>query len=196
MNLAWRLLAPVYDRLAAPLEPARRRVTEAAGVAPGDRVLLAGCGTGLTLQLLPSTADIVAVDTSGAMVERTRRRAADRGVRVDARIGDAADVDLPTSTVDVVCLHLVLSVADRPAAVVREATRVLGSDGRLSVFADASAVEDFERLLGVAGLEVADRPGTPPGCVALVARPRGRSASPVWLESPASDVPSPIRRPS
>ncbi|MFB6311745.1 MAG: class I SAM-dependent methyltransferase [Salinirussus sp.] len=172
MSLRWQLLRPFYDRLMAPLAPVRRHVIRAA-VRDKDRVLLIGCGTGQTLQALPPEATVVAIDQSAAMVTRTRRAAAERGMTIDGRVGDAADTELPADAFDVACLHLVLSIADRPATLLDEAIRVLRPDGRLSILADRTVVNDLEALLDAAGAGVDHRMDTPHGCEGVIARPSG-----------------------
>lgn len=130
----WRLYAPVYDRLASPFEPGRRRAIESLDLEPGERVLLAGCGTGLDLEHLPEGVSVTAVDVVAENVRRTTVRAGRLDLDVDARVGDATDLEFEADTFDAVCLHLVLAVVPDPEAVLVEAERVLALGGRVSVF--------------------------------------------------------------
>jgi ubiquinone/menaquinone biosynthesis C-methylase UbiE len=130
----WDLYAPLYDWAAAPMRSGRRRAIERLDPRPGERILLVGAGTGLDLAYLPADASIVPVDRSPAMLRRTEQRAERLGMDVETRIGDATSLSFEDETFDVVCLHLVLSVVDDPAAVVAETDRVLKADGRASVF--------------------------------------------------------------
>ncbi|WP_448628232.1 class I SAM-dependent methyltransferase [Geodermatophilus sp. URMC 64] len=97
-------------------------------------VLELGVGTGLNLPLYPDdVVRIVGVDLSEEMLARARARvsAAGLGGRVELRRGDAHAVDLPDGSVDtVVSTYSLCTVAD-PAAVLREARRVLAPGGRL-----------------------------------------------------------------
>jgi len=133
-RLRYRLYAPVYDRVAAPLERGRERAIERLDLTADDRVLILGCGPGVDLEYLPADADVTAVDITPAMVERTERRAAELGREVDARVGDAGDLPFDDGAFDAVLLHLVLSVVPDPEAVAAETARVLAPNGRVSVF--------------------------------------------------------------
>lgn len=54
----------------------RERALDRLEIAPGTRVLELGCGTGgITTMLLARGADVLAIDGSGAMLARARRRA-------------------------------------------------------------------------------------------------------------------------
>src|SRR5579875_3275787 len=73
-------IAPVYDAMnramTAGLDGGWRRLTAAAAVRPGDRVLDGACGTGdLALADLRAGArEVVGLDFSGRMLERARRK--------------------------------------------------------------------------------------------------------------------------
>ena len=129
----YRLYAPIYDRIARPLERARQRAIDQVGPEPGDRILLLGCGPGPDLRCLPAGTRITAVDSAPEMVRRAARRAGELGHEVDARVGDARDLDLQDDAFDVVLLHLILSVVRDPRAVATETSRVLGPGGRVSI---------------------------------------------------------------
>jgi phosphatidylethanolamine/phosphatidyl-N-methylethanolamine N-methyltransferase len=132
-RLRYRLYAPVYDLVAWPLERGRRRAIDRLDLTDDDRILVLGCGPGVDLEYLPAGADITAVDITPAMVERTERRAAEFGLDVEARVGDATDLPFDDDAFDAVLLHLVLSVVPDPEVVVAETARVLAPDGRVSI---------------------------------------------------------------
>lgn len=133
-RLRYTLYAPFYDLVARRLGRGRRRALELLDVREVERVLLVGCGTGLDLELLPRGANVTAVDLTPAMVEKTLSRAASLGMRVDARVMDAAKLDFPDASFDCVVLHLILAVVPDPYATAREAARVLRPGGRASIF--------------------------------------------------------------
>lgn len=130
----YTLYAPFYDLIVRRLGRGRRRALELLQVRPGERVLIDGCGTGLDLELLPRDCLVTAVDLTPAMVEKTRARAATLGMQIDARVMDAARLDLADESFDCVVLHLILAVVPDPQATAREAARVLRRGGRASVF--------------------------------------------------------------
>lgn len=141
MNLAewwnrtrYRLYAPIYDLAARPLESGRRRAIERLELGPDDRILILGSGPGVDLEYLPAGARVTAVDAAPEMVERTAVKADQLGLDVDARVGDAQDLDFEDGSFDAVLLHLVLSVVPDPGAVASETARVLAPDGRASIY--------------------------------------------------------------
>ena len=130
----YRIYAPVYDRLAWPMERGRRRAIEWLAPTADERILLLGCGTGLDLEYLPAGAQIAALDAVPAMVWRTKARARTLNVTVDARVGDARMLPFDDEAFDVVLLHLFLSVVGDPEAVLAETARVLAPGGRVSIY--------------------------------------------------------------
>jgi len=78
----YRLWAPFYDRAFTRLFAAGRRQAIAALVPqPGERLLLAGIGTGADLPLLPRGVQVVGLDLSPAMLGRARAARSGRGGR-------------------------------------------------------------------------------------------------------------------
>ncbi|MGN6185837.1 MAG: class I SAM-dependent methyltransferase [Thermoanaerobaculia bacterium] len=128
-RLRYTIYAPFYDVIARFLARGRRRSIELLNVQANERVLIDGCGTGLDLPLLPRNANIVAIDLTPAMVEKTRARG-----NVDARVMDAANLELADESFDCVILHLILAVVPDPHATAREAVRVLKRGGRVAIF--------------------------------------------------------------
>ena len=126
----WRLYAPVYDRLASPFEPGRRRAVERLSPTPGDRILLVW----LDLEHMPDGASITAIDVVPENVRRTAERADALGFDIETRVADAEDLPFADGSFDAVALHLLLAVVPDPEAVLAETARVLASDGRVSVF--------------------------------------------------------------
>ena len=134
MTPCWlqRLFAATYDPMLARYE---RR-----GLAERRRGLLAdlegavveiGAGTGANLvHYGPGVSRVIAIEPSGPMGERARRRADGSGASVEVIRAPAERLPLPDASADVVVSTLVLcSVRDVPAAV-GEARRVLRPGGR------------------------------------------------------------------
>lgn len=126
--------APVYDWVAKPLERGRERAIERLDLQDGDRVLILGCGPGSDLEYLPAGVTVTAVDVTPAMIRRTNARADELGVEVDARVGDARNLEFEDDAFDAVLLHLVLSVVPDADSVATETDRVLAPDGRVSIY--------------------------------------------------------------
>jgi ubiquinone/menaquinone biosynthesis C-methylase UbiE len=135
-RLRYTFWAPAYDAIvrAAGFDAARRLSIDRLRLAPGDRVLIVGAGTGLDLDFLPATVHVTAIDVTPAMLKHLERRAAATGRSVTTRIMDARQLEFPDASFDAVVMHLILAVMPQPERGVREAVRVLRPGGRLAVF--------------------------------------------------------------
>jgi ubiquinone/menaquinone biosynthesis C-methylase UbiE len=131
----YRLWAPAYDRVFTRLFAAGRRQAIAALAAqPGERLLLAGIGTGADLPLLPAGVQVVGVDLSSAMLARARARR-DQG-KADVLLiqADAQALPLRDGVCNAALLNLIVSVVPDGAACLRETVRALRSSGRIIIF--------------------------------------------------------------
>jgi demethylmenaquinone methyltransferase/2-methoxy-6-polyprenyl-1,4-benzoquinol methylase len=126
-------ISPVYDLmnrvLTAGLDGRWRRLTAAAVVRPGDRVLDACCGTGdLALADLGAGGNVTGVDFSERMLERARPKSdAVRWVRGDAMALPFEDASFDTATIG----FGIRNVSDLEAGLA-ELARVLSPGGRLA----------------------------------------------------------------
>jgi len=127
----WDLYAPHYDRFIA-FDRHRLRSIELARLAPGERVLVCGCGTGQDLPLLPAGLDVWAFDASPGMLEKAVRRPCASQVRF--QLMDAQRMAFRGASFDCVVLHLIVAIVPDPLACLREAARVLKPGGRIALF--------------------------------------------------------------
>jgi ubiquinone/menaquinone biosynthesis C-methylase UbiE len=126
--LGFTAVAGAYER-ARPSYPAEAvaHVVGHGGIGPGRRVLDLAAGTGkLTRLLVPSGADIVAVEPLAAM----RDRLATDLPGVEVLDGTAEDLPLPDASVDAVTVAQAFHWFDAPVAV-PEIARVLRPGGHL-----------------------------------------------------------------
>ena len=114
--------------------------------AAADEFLDIGTGTGRMLQLFGGRMGrCLGIDISRDMLAVARANLEAAGLRnCQVRQGDMYGLALADAGFDVVTIHQVLHYADRPAAVIAEAARVLRPGGRL-VIADF-APHDLEHL--------------------------------------------------
>jgi 2-polyprenyl-3-methyl-5-hydroxy-6-metoxy-1,4-benzoquinol methylase len=122
---AARLFAPErtpFDRI-IPFERLKDRA-----------VLEIGCGMGLHSELMAKAgARVTALDISDTSVEATRRRAALKGLAIDARQGDAAAMDFPDEHFDFVWSWGAIHHAAYTGRIVRQIHRVLKPGGQARV---------------------------------------------------------------
>lgn len=131
----YRLWAPVYDRAFTRLFAAGRRQAMAAlAPQPGERLLLAGVGTGADLPLLPAGLQVVGLDLSSAMLRRARRRQARGNTKVLLIQADAQALPLRDGVCDAALLNLIVSVVPDGAACLSESVRALRPSGRIVIF--------------------------------------------------------------
>ena len=138
----YRQLVEKYDRHARFVAPLRRRAVERLGLREGDHVLDMGCGTGASFamlqELVNATGQITGIDLSEEMAAVARQRVADHSwENVEVRVGDAAEVPLP-SDVDGI-LFVETHDLMRTPAVVQRAVEAGRSGAGVAAFGPASA---------------------------------------------------------
>jgi phosphatidylethanolamine/phosphatidyl-N-methylethanolamine N-methyltransferase len=134
VKAAYRRYATVYDAVFGPvLQPGRKAVVQALGLRPGERVLEVGVGTGLSLPLYPRDVTITGIDVSREMLEKARQRVARRRLaNVEALLEmDAERMSFADASFDKVVAMYVVSVVERPMALLAELHRVCRPHGEI-----------------------------------------------------------------
>jgi SAM-dependent methyltransferase/DNA-binding MarR family transcriptional regulator len=116
------------------------------GFTPRD-LLDIGTGTGRMLELLgPLVANALGIDQSREMLAVARVNIERAGLsNCMVRLGDMYQLPLPDASFDAAVVHQVLHYADRPAAAIAEAARVLRPGGGLIVVDFAPHALEFLR---------------------------------------------------
>jgi phosphatidylethanolamine/phosphatidyl-N-methylethanolamine N-methyltransferase len=129
-NIAW-----AYDLVFGPsLHPGRVQAIQRMGIAPGDRVLEVGVGTGINASLYPRDCSVTGIDLSAPMLEKARERVVRKGIsNIRLLEMDAADLRFADDSFDIVYAPYLISVVPDPVAVVREMHRVCRPGGRIIV---------------------------------------------------------------
>jgi ubiquinone/menaquinone biosynthesis C-methylase UbiE len=123
-----------------------------------------GTGTGRMLEILaPHVERALGIDQSREMLSVARVNLERAGLENGSvRLGDMYQLALPDASFDAVVVHQVLHYADRPAAVIAEAARVMRPGGVLVLVDFAPHMLEFlreehaHRRLGFSDAEVAD----------------------------------------
>jgi len=139
-------------------------LVEIIAVADARDLLDIGTGTGRMLEILaPRVEHALGIDQSREMLSIARVNLARAGLENGSvRLGDMYQLALPDSSFDAVVIHQVLHYADRPAAAIAEAARVLRPNGVLLLVDFAPHELEFlreehaHRRLGFSDAEVAE----------------------------------------
>ena len=125
--------ARVYDRIFKRwFYPRQRHVIQSLQIAPGQRVLDVGVGTGFSLALYPRHAQVVGVDLSASMLHEARKKVQyQRLSHVTLMEMDAQHLAFADNAFDYVIAAFVISVVPDPIRVLAEMKRVTKPDGQL-----------------------------------------------------------------
>jgi phosphatidylethanolamine/phosphatidyl-N-methylethanolamine N-methyltransferase len=146
-------LASVYDYIFGPtLHPGRLRALEHMAIAPGDRVLEVGVGTGINLTLYPRECSVTGIDLSDSMLEKAHERVAKNGLaNVRVLQMDASALTFADDSFDIVYAPYLVSVVPDPVRVAMEMRRVCRPGGRIVIlnhFRSSNAIMSrAERLI-------------------------------------------------
>ena len=100
-----------------------------------QKILDVGTGNGsLALLLTELGHDVVGIDISEGMLSVARKKAKERGITPDLRIGDAESLDFEDESFDAVVSRIVLWTLPHPETAISEWKRVLKPGGRVYTF--------------------------------------------------------------
>ncbi len=121
------------------LHVAEEQVEAAMSAALGDtaieRLIDIGTGTGRMLELFaPKAKSALGIDRSSEMLRLARAKLSGQGLaNAELRQADLYALPMADDEADAAILHHVLHFAQQPGAAIREAARVLGTNGRLLI---------------------------------------------------------------
>jgi SAM-dependent methyltransferase len=134
---AWSAVAEAWDANVDDVDghsvEATAALLDRVAVRPGDRVLELAAGPGslgaIWSQLVGPTGTVVVSDVAPGMVGVARRRNAALG-NVETAVIDAAAIDRPDGSFDVVACRMGLMFTPHPSVALAEILRILRPDGR------------------------------------------------------------------
>lgn len=118
-----------------------------------QKILDVGTGTGfLSLILAEMGYDVVGVDVSEKMIEKAKKKAVNRGLKVEFKLGDAEDLPFENGSFDAIVNRAVLWTLPRPRKALAEWRRVLKPGRKLCFFLHEphydGITQRFRRQLG------------------------------------------------
>jgi ubiquinone/menaquinone biosynthesis C-methylase UbiE len=123
-----------FENVADSLADVHEAIVDAMQPAEGKRWLEVACGTGeLATVAARRGASVVGIDLAPALIETAERQAAEEGLSIDYRVGDAENLDVEDASFDVVTSTFgVMFAPDQPRAA-SELARVTKPAGRLGL---------------------------------------------------------------
>jgi ubiquinone/menaquinone biosynthesis C-methylase UbiE len=123
-----------YQRITETITDIHELVIDRLDPKPGERVLDLACGTGAVAERAAERgADVVGVDLAPALIDTARERAAERGLAVDYRVGDAEQLDFPDAAFDAVASTCGIMFTPDHEASARELARIVRPEGRIAL---------------------------------------------------------------
>jgi SAM-dependent methyltransferase len=123
-----------YQGITETITDIHRAVIEWLDPQPSQKLLDLACGTGAVAELASAAgAEVVGVDLAPALIEQARDRAAQRGLDIDYRVGDAEALDFDDASFDLVASTCGVMFAPDHRAVATELARVTKPGGRIAL---------------------------------------------------------------
>jgi len=138
---AYARWAPVYDLMFGPVFERGRHAAIAVAERIGGRILEVGVGTGISLPDYSRTSRVFGVDISEAMLRKARERVNELSLsHVEGlAVMDAANLNFPDASFDVVVAQYVITAVPDPEATLDEFARVLKPGGEIVLLSRVGA---------------------------------------------------------
>ncbi len=123
-----------FENVADSIADVHGAVVEAMGPADGKRWLDVACGTGgVTDVAARAGADVVGIDFAPVLIETAKRLAAEHGLAIAYRVGDAENLDLEDASFDIVTSTFGTMFAPDQERTAAELARVTRPGGKLGL---------------------------------------------------------------
>ena len=123
-----------YQRITETIADIHERVIARVAPGLGTRWLDLACGTGAVAERAAAgDALVTGIDLAPALIDTAKRRAAQRGLGIDYRVGDCERLELADASYDVVSSTCGVMFAPDHEATARELARVTRPGGRIAL---------------------------------------------------------------
>jgi SAM-dependent methyltransferase len=123
-----------YQPITETVEDVHERVIDALRPGYGQQWLDLACGTGAVAErAAAAAASVTGIDLAPALIDTARRRAAERGLEIDYRVGDCEALELPDAAFDVVSSTFGVMFAPDHEATARELARITRPGSRIAL---------------------------------------------------------------
>jgi SAM-dependent methyltransferase len=123
-----------YQRITETIADIHETVVDRLAPGPGDELLDLACGTGAVAELAAARgAQVTGVDLAPVLIQTAKERAAEQGLEIDYRVGDAEDLDFPDASFDKLSSTCGVMFAFDHEAVARELARVMRPGGLIAL---------------------------------------------------------------
>ncbi len=130
----WNAGGAEYEEISRGIGDSIEHCIRRLGPSPGERILDVATGTGWTARRLAERgAQVVGLDLGPALIDTARSYAANAGLKIDFRVGDAEALPFPDGEFDAVISTCGVMFASRPEAAANELARVCKKGGRLAL---------------------------------------------------------------
>lgn len=152
-NLEWDSVTDVGDHFASCVWQASAKFLELGGLAPGKIVVDLACGTASLSRRAAERVQghggrVIGIDASARMIEAARQQAAGAD-NLELVVQDAAALQLPDDSCDVIFCRFALPLLADPTAALARSLAVLKPGGRFAVMGIGGASHnDFFTVLG------------------------------------------------
>jgi SAM-dependent methyltransferase len=123
-----------YQRITETITELHDAVVERLAPQPGDRWLDLACGTGAVSERAAAAgATVTGIDLAPGLIETAQERAAELGLEIDYRVGDAERLDLPDASFGKVSSTVGVMFAPDHEAVAGQLARVTKPGGQIAL---------------------------------------------------------------
>ncbi len=141
--------APIYDLVFGAVFRKGRSAAISAANRIGGRVLEVGVGTGISLPGYSSGVRVFGIDISAAMLREAQKRVNKLKLKnvEGLAVMDAANLNFPDNSFDVVMAQYVVSAVSNPEATLDEFARVLKPGGEIVLLSRVGAEAGLRRII-------------------------------------------------